>query len=526
MLFANAFSICQVFPYAPAMVKYLGMTDDNRELGFYAGYLFAAYMAGNFISAYPLGKLADTRGRKQILLLGLWSSTLPQLLFGLAPSFQFALAMRFLQGLPNAMIGTAKAMVPDLVPPHEQGLAMSLLAGTWGFANIVGPSIGGLLVELWPPAFPYLLPNAIGCVLSLIAIVATHKYLPDGYSKRTATPEASAASEATGAGEAASTRLAAADSAAASAAAAEGSLAKPAPTAACVGSATATEGGDLVEVELSSSSAADASSTRRGRRGEADSCSDVFGRWEGSDAGSGTNRSAGSSSSSSSSSSASAADGSPASPRSTRWRSTLPLLLYAMLALMDIMMQELIPLFCYAPVASGGLGVEASAVGAVLTATGVSILSFQVLMLPCLLKRFSTTGLLRASTLLLVPIVILMPNVSLAPVPLRWPLFVVLISASKALAGAFFTCSFMLINNSVPPGGRGSVQGIAMMLASVSRGVGPVAASMLFAWSLVNGLDVPGLGVRFVFLLSGLMGLVSWLVACRMDDSYNRPVVE
>ena len=52
-----------------------GMTNDNRELGFYAGYLFAAYMAGNFLSAYPLGRLADERGRKKILLLGLWSST-------------------------------------------------------------------------------------------------------------------------------------------------------------------------------------------------------------------------------------------------------------------------------------------------------------------------------------------------------------------------------------------------------------------------------------------------------------------
>ena len=79
---------------------------------------------------------------------------------------------------------------------------------------------------------------------------------------------------------------------------------------------------------------------------------------------------------------------------------------------------------------------------------------------PCLLQRFSTTRLLRGSTLLLVPIVLLMPNVSLAPAALRWPLFVVLISASKALAGAFFTCSFMLINNSVPVSTIRPVRGV------------------------------------------------------------------
>lgn len=74
------------------------------------------------------------------------------------------------------------------------------------------------------------------------------------------------------------------------------------------------------------------------------------------------------------------------------------------------------------------------------------------------------------------------------------------------------------------PGRRGRIQGVAMMLASVSRGVGPVVASMLFAWSLVNGLGIPGLDVRFVFFLTGLMGGISWLIACTMDMSYNQPM--
>ena len=437
MLFANAFSICQVFPYAPAMVKHLGMTNDNRELGFYAGYLFAAYMAGNFLSAYPLGRLADERGRKKILLLGLWSSTLPQLLFGLAPSFHFALAMRFLQGLPNAIIGTAKAMVPDLVPPHEQGLAMSLLAGTWGLGNIIGPSIGGLLVDLWPPQFPYLLPNAVGCTLSLIAIGVAHRYLPEGYRKPAAVPSAATTST----DEAPSSSLASADSAAAVDVHSEGTPeAAPvvdgggevAPISAC-SNGTADEG--VINIELGSNSAS-ANGIRACSSTQGDKRMSVGGHCV-------------ESSSRDHSSEPAVARSASALTGPTRLRCVLPLLLYSVLAWEDIMLQELIPLFCYAPVASGGLGVEATAVGAVLTATGFSILGFQILLLPCLLKCMPTTSLLRVSTLLFIPIVVLMPSVSLVPPSLRWPAFVALVSASKALAGAFFTCCFMLINNSV-----------------------------------------------------------------------------
>ena len=58
VLLANGVSIANVFPYAPYLVLHLGLSDDTRKLGFYAGYLMASYQLGQLLSSYPLGKVA------------------------------------------------------------------------------------------------------------------------------------------------------------------------------------------------------------------------------------------------------------------------------------------------------------------------------------------------------------------------------------------------------------------------------------------------------------------------------------
>ena len=50
-LTANAVSVTNVFPYSPYLPKFLGLTDDDRELGFYAGFFMTAYMVGSGMSA-------------------------------------------------------------------------------------------------------------------------------------------------------------------------------------------------------------------------------------------------------------------------------------------------------------------------------------------------------------------------------------------------------------------------------------------------------------------------------------------
>src|SRR5690606_27815985 len=87
---------------------------------------------------------------------------------------------------------------------------------------------------------------------------------------------------------------------------------------------------------------------------------------------------------------------------------------------------------------------------------------------------------------------------------------VVYIRCCNAVA---FSCVSILINNSVPKQHRGSLNGLSMTLGSAAKAIAPVLASVLFAWSLHNGLEAP-LDYNFVYytiaILQVLTGFLSY----------------
>ena len=70
-LTANALSVTNVFPYAPFQVKFFGLTDDDRELGFYAGFFMTSYMVGCGLTAIPWGAFSDRHGKKFVIMIAL-----------------------------------------------------------------------------------------------------------------------------------------------------------------------------------------------------------------------------------------------------------------------------------------------------------------------------------------------------------------------------------------------------------------------------------------------------------------------
>jgi len=135
-LFASSVSITNVFPYSPFMVKHFGLTDDDERIGYYAGYFATAYSLGSMLASYPLGLLADRRGRRFVIEFGLFfSCVVPQLAFGMAPSFSAALALRFIGGLTNGVVAAAKAAAPELVSASENAWCARAIEAAGGSAN-------------------------------------------------------------------------------------------------------------------------------------------------------------------------------------------------------------------------------------------------------------------------------------------------------------------------------------------------------------------------------------------------------
>jgi MFS family permease len=116
---AHSWLLISVFPYSGFMAVALVPGVDEENAGSYAGLLASAFMAGRAGTSYAWGKSADVYGRKFVLIASLGLSCLFSLLFGLSPTFGFALLWRFLLGMGNGIIGTAKTTVSEIARGNE-----------------------------------------------------------------------------------------------------------------------------------------------------------------------------------------------------------------------------------------------------------------------------------------------------------------------------------------------------------------------------------------------------------------------
>jgi MFS family permease len=196
----HAFVLISVFPYAGYMVMLLLPHLTPETVGPYAGLIASSFMFGRSFSAYPWGWLADTVGRKSVLLASLLLSALLSLLFGLADNFAVAIILRFLLGLSNGIVGTVKTVVSELTASDSamERRMMGMVVGmrAWGF--LISPAVGGWLAEpirQYPHLFtedtinstiyrvlakyPFLLPNLFGSMLCLATALAVYYCIPE-----------------------------------------------------------------------------------------------------------------------------------------------------------------------------------------------------------------------------------------------------------------------------------------------------------------------------------------------------------
>ena len=112
-------------------------------------WVLVAYLLGITCLTVVAGRLGDRFGRRRLLLLGLGLFALASLLCALAPTIGWLIAARVLQGGAAAcMLSLALAMVGQLVPPARRGRGMGLLGTLSACGTALGPSFGGLLLEV------------------------------------------------------------------------------------------------------------------------------------------------------------------------------------------------------------------------------------------------------------------------------------------------------------------------------------------------------------------------------------------
>jgi len=149
-----------VLPLLPFYAKNYGATP------FLVGLLFVAYSLMQFIFTPLLGRLSDRYGRRPILLVSLFGSTLSYLLFGIGGSLPLLFISRALAGAMGGNISTAQAYIADVTTDENRARGMGLIGAAFGLGFVFGPAMGGILSQ-WGAQVPFF-AAAIICGTNLL----------------------------------------------------------------------------------------------------------------------------------------------------------------------------------------------------------------------------------------------------------------------------------------------------------------------------------------------------------------------
>jgi len=139
-------------------------------------WVVVAYLLASTVSTPLWGKLGDLHGRKIYFQAAIVIFLVGSMLCGLAHSMLTLILFRALQGLGGGglMVG-AQAVIADIVPPRERGRYAGFFGATFGAATVLGPLLGGVIVEYWSWRWIFFVNLPFG----IVALIVTAAALPN-----------------------------------------------------------------------------------------------------------------------------------------------------------------------------------------------------------------------------------------------------------------------------------------------------------------------------------------------------------
>ncbi|KAI9861613.1 MAG: hypothetical protein M1813_005223 [Trichoglossum hirsutum] len=462
-------------------------TNTDAQISRQAGLLVSLFAIAQFLTSMLWGRLADTWGRKPVIVVGLILSIMSNLGFGFGRSIGAVMAWRVVAGVGNGNIGVMRTMTAEIVREKKyQSRAFLLLPLVFNSGVIAGLAFGGWLADpvtnlpavfgpegslnfahdpegvAWMRKFPFALPTMFNaCVLGvslLLAVCGLRETLPGRAEQKDYGIMVGRAA----------VRLI-------KRAWARGGVAKGYMM---VGADGDGDGGDVSEKGLCHSKPSGPPLAKRA----------------------------------------------PPPPFRSIWtRDVLyTLLSFALLPLHNSAFMQIFPLFLSTPCApdnhpaliffNGGLGLPSSAVGNWLAVFGVSGIFLQLLIYPRMQARIGTLWSYRIALVIFPAVYVIAPYLSLLPAHgiFRWfsislVLFLQVMSRTFAIPS-----SVILLTNIAPsPSTLGTIHGAGNMLASLSRAVGPAVGGWVFGWGMDRGV-VGVVWWTYLALIAGLAAAWSW----------------
>ena len=476
-----------VFPYGGFLVLHLLPQLNQENVGTYAGFIGSCFMIGRTVSSFQWGKASDKYGRKFTIKATLLLSAIFSILFGFAPNFKLALLFRFLLGLSNGIVGSVKTIISEMSESEkEETNLMALVLGMWGYGFLLSPAISGFLsdpVKQYPQsaildgqlkelltAYPFLLPNVIGCILCVISYYAVHINIEETLPPEQLTSFRESMLE----------------------------LCYPRERHALLRTAsswnffkyisppTTTNQQTATNLSLARWMVPSPSTSLFVQSPEKDYLEDLPSKR------------------------ANASIRSLWRRKSTRKH----LLVYWFYSFLVVSIDESFPLFCMS--ASSGLDITEKAIGKIFCGSGVCYICLQYFTVTKLTLLYGPYNSLYIGVICSIPVASLIPlslllnkNSELDHTSYACFVFLSVCYAwIRVSSSVVFSTITITTNKTVPISERASMNGLSMLGGSLGKALGPIFAGVLFATSVSSGLFIPPFGSVVVFSVIGFMGLM------------------
>ena len=142
-------------------------------------WVFTAYMLTSTVTVPLYGKLGDVYGRKNLFLFAIVVFLIGSALCGAAQSMTQLVLFRAVQGIgAGGLFPLSLAVIGNIVPPRDRGRWQGLIGAVFAASSIIGPAVGGFIVDNASWRWVFLVNLPVGAVALVVIAITMPRRAP------------------------------------------------------------------------------------------------------------------------------------------------------------------------------------------------------------------------------------------------------------------------------------------------------------------------------------------------------------